>query len=292
MSRAQWFILILLVLSAFINYVDRGNLSVAAPVIKTELNLTTERLGFLLSSFFWTYAAFQLFGIAGWLVDRFHVALLYAIGENFRYRKDLALARGILSQGILGDVPTFQVTVRFDMRSETRRVWSDKAWRREPGYPGGYLLDTGVHAVAFLRDLLGEVAEVSARTLGHNPALGGPEGLLMQLRLENGRIGQYFAHYNARLERESALDVAAYGTHGTLEITPGRVAWSHGPGRPGGVHRVPKSDRGYEHQWRNFAMAIHGEEPLVSTPEQAYRDLLAIDGALRAAYSNTTVLLP
>jgi MFS transporter, ACS family, D-galactonate transporter len=80
MSRSQWLILILLVLSAFINYVDRGNLSVAAPVLKTELNLSTERLGFLLSSFFWTYAAFQLFGIAGWLVDRFDVALLYAAG--------------------------------------------------------------------------------------------------------------------------------------------------------------------------------------------------------------------
>ncbi len=80
MSRSQWFILMLLVLSALINYVDRGNLSVAASALKDELHLSTERLGFLLSSFFWTYAAFQLFGIAGWMVDRFPVALLYAAG--------------------------------------------------------------------------------------------------------------------------------------------------------------------------------------------------------------------
>lgn len=80
MSRAQWIALVLLVLSVFINYVDRGNLSVAAPPLKAELNLSPEQLGLLLSGFFWTYAAFQLFGIAGWLVDRFDVCLVYAVG--------------------------------------------------------------------------------------------------------------------------------------------------------------------------------------------------------------------
>jgi hypothetical protein len=91
-----------------------------------------------------------------------------------------------------------------------------------------FLLDTGVHAIAWLRDLLGEVAEVFAQTLGHNPALGGPEGVLMQLRLRNGCSGQFFACYNAKLQRESALDVTVYGSQGTLEITLGRASWSHG----------------------------------------------------------------
>ena len=80
LSRAQWIALTLLVLSVFINYVDRGNLSVAAPPLQTELSLSPEQLGLLLSGFFWTYAAFQLFGIAGWLVDRFDVGLIYAGG--------------------------------------------------------------------------------------------------------------------------------------------------------------------------------------------------------------------
>ena len=45
----------LLVFSVFLNYVDRGNLSIAAPMIKDELHLSAAQLGFLLSSFFWTY---------------------------------------------------------------------------------------------------------------------------------------------------------------------------------------------------------------------------------------------
>jgi ACS family D-galactonate transporter-like MFS transporter len=69
---------ILLSISVLINYVDRGTLSIAAPILKDELQLSPSQLGVLLSSFFWTYAAFQI--VSGWLVDRFEVNWLLALG--------------------------------------------------------------------------------------------------------------------------------------------------------------------------------------------------------------------
>jgi ACS family D-galactonate transporter-like MFS transporter len=71
-------ILALLAVSVFINYIDRGNLSIAAPMLKDELHLSAWQLGILLSSFFWTYASFQ--PVAGWLVDRFAVGWVMAAG--------------------------------------------------------------------------------------------------------------------------------------------------------------------------------------------------------------------
>jgi len=68
--RMLWYASILLVVSIIINYIDRGNLAVAAPLIKTELGLSSSSLGILLSAFFWTYASFQL--VSGWLVDRYN----------------------------------------------------------------------------------------------------------------------------------------------------------------------------------------------------------------------------
>jgi MFS family permease len=73
-----WRVLILLALSIFISYIDRSNLSIAAPLIKDELHLTGSQLGLLLSSFFWTYAFLQL--ISGWLVDRLNVNWVFAGG--------------------------------------------------------------------------------------------------------------------------------------------------------------------------------------------------------------------
>lgn len=77
-SRIVWSTTLLLVASVIINYADRGNLSVAAPVLKTELKLSPAQLGFLLSAFFWTYAPFQL--VSGWLVDRYDANWILAAG--------------------------------------------------------------------------------------------------------------------------------------------------------------------------------------------------------------------
>jgi MFS family permease len=71
-------ILVLLVVSIAINYLDRGALSVSAPVLSRELGLSPGQMGLLFSAFFWSYASFQL--VAGWLVDRFPVKWVYAGG--------------------------------------------------------------------------------------------------------------------------------------------------------------------------------------------------------------------
>jgi ACS family D-galactonate transporter-like MFS transporter len=75
---ASWRVLALLAFSVFINFVDRGNLSIAAPLLKTEFHLSASQLGVLLSSFFWTYTLCQL--PVGWLIDRFDVTWILAIG--------------------------------------------------------------------------------------------------------------------------------------------------------------------------------------------------------------------
>lgn len=70
---------LLLTASMFINYIDRSNLSIAAPLLQKEMTLTLAQIGVLSSAFFWTYALFQLLGISGWLCDRFPVSAVLTI---------------------------------------------------------------------------------------------------------------------------------------------------------------------------------------------------------------------
>lgn len=74
----RWFVLILLIASISINYIDRGNLAVAGRDISRDLHIPLEKLGLLLSAFFWTYAAFQV--VSAWLIDRFGVVWVFAAG--------------------------------------------------------------------------------------------------------------------------------------------------------------------------------------------------------------------
>src|SRR3954462_5025442 len=81
LSGQEWRVLILLVISAFINYIDRTTLSVAATDIQRELGLSNTQVGALQSAFFATYALAQLSFLAGWVVGRFHVG--WALGLGF-----------------------------------------------------------------------------------------------------------------------------------------------------------------------------------------------------------------
>ena len=77
-SFEQWRALGLLVVCVLINYLDRGNLSVAASHLTRDLALTPGQTGILLSAFFWTYSVCQL--PAGWLLDRLDVYRVLAAG--------------------------------------------------------------------------------------------------------------------------------------------------------------------------------------------------------------------
>ncbi len=68
----------LLALAALINYIDRGNLSIAAPLLKWELGLSFSQIGILSGSFFFTYSLFL--PVSGWLADRFDVKWVMAVG--------------------------------------------------------------------------------------------------------------------------------------------------------------------------------------------------------------------
>src|SRR5215470_970670 len=75
--QRRWLITVLLSVAGLINYFDRTIVSVALPVIATDLDLRPAKLGVLLSAFFWSYALMQV--PIGWLSDRFNLRWLYAV---------------------------------------------------------------------------------------------------------------------------------------------------------------------------------------------------------------------
>ena len=67
-KKKRWQIVLMLFLAGIINYLDRSALSVAAPLVTTDLGLTPADLGLVFSSFFVGYAIFNFIG--GWASDK------------------------------------------------------------------------------------------------------------------------------------------------------------------------------------------------------------------------------
>ena len=71
--------LVLLVTAAvFINYVDRGNLATAAPLMQDQLHLSASQLGILLSAFYYGYV--PCMPATGWLAERYGAKRVLAAG--------------------------------------------------------------------------------------------------------------------------------------------------------------------------------------------------------------------
>ncbi|WP_245200467.1 MFS transporter [Herbaspirillum sp. LeCh32-8] len=94
-TRVRYVVMLLLFVTVVINYLDRANLSIAAPGLSQALGLSPVEMGLIFSAFGWTYAAAQIPG--GWLVDRVSPRLLYAV----------ALALWSLATVLLGLVGSF-----------------------------------------------------------------------------------------------------------------------------------------------------------------------------------------
>jgi len=70
--------LLALGIAVLLNYIDRGNLATAAPLLQDELSLSSVQIGWLLSAFFWVYAPAQI--VAGWLVHRYDLRIVLGVG--------------------------------------------------------------------------------------------------------------------------------------------------------------------------------------------------------------------
>jgi sugar phosphate permease len=68
-SRGRWYILFLISVMYLITYLDRVNISTAAPQISKEFGFDNVTMGYIFAAFVWAYALFQVPG--GWLSDRF-----------------------------------------------------------------------------------------------------------------------------------------------------------------------------------------------------------------------------
>jgi len=116
--RRRWGIAFLLGFGVLVNYFDRVNLSVSQEALQNTFGISTVTFGYLLSTYSWTYAAFQL--PSGLILDRFGVKLVGRIGTlmwsvaSFAAAVSTGLAGFVGARLLLGvgEAPTFPANAK------------------------------------------------------------------------------------------------------------------------------------------------------------------------------------
>src|ERR1700735_4706378 len=80
-THVRYSILAVIIIAVSINYMDRANLSIAAPIVEKDLHISVVEMGLIFSAFSWTYAALQLPG--GFVLERFGARLTFGVAMLF-----------------------------------------------------------------------------------------------------------------------------------------------------------------------------------------------------------------
>jgi predicted dehydrogenase len=206
--------------------------------------------------------------------------------ENFLYRDDLRLARARLDAGDIGH-PRLLVEHWVERLIPTPGEFSSTPWRyRDPAHQGGPLLDAGVHSVATMRLLCGDITRVSARTEWLNGTMQAPSALAMTFSLANQASGNCLWGFMGNPVLDEVRNTRVYGTEGTLIVTRGQVRCVHADGTIED-DRIEPLDTGHYNMFVNFHDALVYQEPAVATVRQGVENMLVVLQALASAAQST-----
>jgi predicted dehydrogenase/FAD/FMN-containing dehydrogenase len=213
--------------------------------------------------------------------------VLWAVAENWRFKKTTRIVEDIVASGALGEIRFADFTYLAFQKPDNLQ------WRGSPGYAGGYILDHGVHFIALLRKIVGEIEEISASVSQRIPYLAPADSVTAILSYASGAEGAYRLTFAAPF---SAGDqgLRLTGSKGTLLAGFNRFSprdFRHNWIRvqtSGGRRLTPVMDDmfvpgGVYETLSHCIDAVQHGAALVSSPAQALRDVAVAEAMVESS---------
>jgi len=217
------------------------------------------------------------------LTKRYRQVMMVA--ENYRYRPMFQQVLRLLQKEAIGRPYAAVWTVLTRLTREN--PYAQTSWRLKHTYLGGFLTDSGVHNVAAIRMLFGEVNSVSAFTQSINPSIGKLDTLSFQYETERGVRGTFTLLFSAIGYPEDRLLI--FGTKGTLVVEKNRIQLRR-EGKGNALISI-EDGGGFREEFLNFYSAVRtGARPRSSFTE-GYRDLRVILAAVNAGRTGRRIHL-
>ena len=201
--------------------------------------------------------------------------VLFTMGSQFRFSRDVQETRRLIQSGILGDIVLFENTF-------AEQIDMSQRWNSNPEISGGgVLIDRGTHSVDIMRFLLDSVIDlqvVEGRRI-QDPEV--EDTVRLFVRSESGAAGSIDLSWS--MNKVQPHFISIYGTEGTLLVG----------GQESKYRRNDEDDwtvfgTGYDklsafrNQVYNFVGSIYGQEKLGVDCNDALASVLTIETAYDA----------
>lgn len=209
--------------------------------------------------------------------------------ENWAFFNAIPQVQKILPK--IGEVFAFSYTATSPWNPDSKYLSTE--WRKNPKHIGGYLSDGGVHQLALLTEILGQVESVSAQTKQIRELSGADDILFSTMKLKSGAIGT-FTYGSAFGASDKSTSLTIFGTNGS-------IVYDFSPSLPKptityktGSNAKEASDQtvieveevnALQEEFKNFAAAVKAKDKsLVKVPPaKAFHHLAIVDAALESS---------
>jgi len=217
-------------------------------------------------------------------LERDYPSLVTMVAENFRYRPIYRRVKELIDSGALGNIYHVLWNYFFFVDPD-KNQYAQTPWRGDERYPGGFIVDAGVHSFALIRMLFGEFVEGRALTAGVTPALGLRDTISLQFTMDSGVDGVLNLFYSVKGLRANTIHI--FGDTGTCTVEKMRLTVER-------ENREPQieefdDDMGYYEEFVNFHDAIRNGAAVVSTISEACRDFHVTMRAFEGGYTRGIV---
>ncbi|KAH3669162.1 hypothetical protein WICMUC_005001 [Wickerhamomyces mucosus] len=215
------------------------------------------------------------------------------IAEQWLYFKAIEEIKQRLPK--IGQILSFTYRSTGPFRKSSQYL--NTSWRLKPNHIGGYLSDGGVHQLAVLTGVLGEIESISALTKQVREESGTDDILFSTLKTKDGAIGT-FTYGSAFGSTEKHGSFIIFGLNGsiTLDFSAGKPktlnvkVGSFGEDVPDEetIEIKESSPPGIPDEFENFYQSIVNNDKslLLAKPRVAFHHLAIIDAALKSSKAN------
>lgn len=213
------------------------------------------------------------------------------IAENYRYNEEINIIRDLVRQKKVGDVVYFmQNRVACFPEDMLENTFARTEWRQHPVFPGGAIMDTGVHDIAALRHIFGAIDRLHAFGVPQRDDFSPYAVVNVNLSFKSGVTGQ-FSFYCAGKEAQRPLTgLRIFCTKGMIYLEERDCGVINLAYNDGGTEQIPyRLQRGYYNELLNLYNAMTGKEMISVTPEMEYGDVKTILDILRSIRENSIV---
>lgn len=215
------------------------------------------------------------------------------IAENYRYNEENNIIKNLIEEERIGRVQYFIKHNCFDFTEEMKKnSFAAKEWRQHPNFPGGALLDGGVHDIAALRYIFGNVSELCTFGKSQEEEYCPYEYIHTNFSFSSGIVGTYIYNTQGKEIQRPLMGLRIVGTKGMIYLEEKTCGIINVFYNDGGHEMIPfRPKRGYYNEFLNYYESVVNGDNLKVPPIIEFGDTMLVFAMLQSAKNKQVVTI-